>query len=291
MLRRQPAARLGLVHISALRDTHHRIVGLEDISLGKVDIICGHQRQAQRVSQFHMAAFAELLRFRQPTLTGMALQFHIQTVRVNRRQRLQQRLRLWHPGRTQMLPHRPVWPTRQAYQPVRVPLQLGQRHVWRCPVPTQIQRRVQLHQMLIPAPILRQQHHSRRGARLFSRRRDLIFQVDLATHNRLHPRPRSRFGKFERTEHVVCIGDRHRRHSCVSHHSRQLLHLHRPFQQRIFGVKAQVDESRCFAHKPDATPSHCAGKGPPYWILWIRNLARRLSFRRTSCYLPLWLTN
>jgi hypothetical protein len=65
------------------------------------------------------------------------------------------------------------------------------------------------------------------------------------------PRPR----KFQRREHVVRIGHRHSGHTCRGTQAGQFLDPHSAFQQGIFGVHTQMDESGGIAHALKASPS------------------------------------
>ena len=48
--------------------------------------------------------------------------------------------------------------------------------------------------------------------------------------------------KFDRAEEIPVIGHGHSRHLEFGRFFHQRLHSHRPVQQRIFGVKVQMDE-------------------------------------------------
>ena len=83
---------------------------------------------------------------------------------------------------------------------------------------------------------------------LFAGARDAVAEIDLAADDRLDALAERGDRKLERGEHVVRIrhGDRGETH--VADQSRQLFQADRPFQQGIFGVKAEMDESGRAAH-------------------------------------------
>ena len=233
MLRCKTAAALLLVHIGAFRNADQRIMRLVHIRGGEVDVVRGHQGNVHGVGHLDKSAFGQPLGLGRAAVTRMALQLHVQTadhIRAMRRQLRQRHLR----QRTRLV---------------------------------EVEARIEFHQMLIPPLTLREQHDRGRQTRFLARLGRHIFQIDLTTDDRLHARPRHRHRKLQRREHVVRIGQRQRRHACLDAHIGQLFQPQRPFQQRIFGMRAQVDESGGIAHarrlKRIAKSLHSENHRPP----------------------------
>ena len=120
--------------------------------------------------------------------------------------------------------------------------QLIQRDMRRAAIAAQIKRRVQLHQILVAAPILRQKHKccGRHGPLAGADR--VVIDIDLATDDGLHPCLGGGFRKLQGAKHVVAIGHGDGGHARINHHTGQLFHPHRPFEQRVFRVQTQVNE-------------------------------------------------
>ena len=69
-------------------------------------------------------------------------------------------------------------------------------------------------------------------------RRHIGFHSD----DRLQPRIGRRLVKFHRAVEVAVIGDRDRRHLHFGRFCHQRFHPHRPVEERIFGVKMEMNE-------------------------------------------------
>src|SRR5712691_8356480 len=78
----------------------------------------------------------------------------------------------------------------------------------------------------------------RTGLLLMRVRRD----VGLATDDRLDSGARCFLIKFDRAKKIAVIGHRHGRHAELDRFFHQLLHSHRTVEQRVFGVKVEVNE-------------------------------------------------
>ncbi len=109
-------------------------------------------------------------------------------------------------------------------------------------VAAQVEAGVELHQVFVAALVLRQQDQGRRIARTFARARVDISQIDLAADDRLHPGARGGDRKFQRREQVVGVGHGDCGHAHRLAQAGKLLEPHRPFEQGVFGMGAQVDE-------------------------------------------------
>ena len=264
MLRRQAAARLALVDIGPFRDADQRIMRLVHLGFGEIDVIRGDQRQAHLIGHLDKAALRRGLGLGQPpALAGMALQFHVKPVAETGRQPLHQRARLRTLPLLQEPPHRPLGPARQADQPGGVTLQLLQRHLIKLPRLVQIQAGIQLHQVHVTRLGLRQQHHRRGHPQLFPRLGRIMRNGDLAPHDRLQPGILGQNRKLQRAEHVVRIGHRYRRHLCRRTKLDQFLNRYRAFQQRMFGMDTQMDESGNVRHGRSLAKRQRRGKAAP----------------------------
>ena len=245
MLRRQAAARGLLVDIGPLGNADQRVMRLVHLGFGEIDIIGCHQRQIHLIGQFDEPLLGQPFRRGSlPAVAGVALQLHIEALRIDRSQPRQHRPRLRPLPRLQKPPHRPVRPPGQADQPGGMARQLLQGHLRQLAALVDIKAGVQLHEVHVAGPVLRQQHHGGQGPRLFARTGRIMRHRDLAAHDRLHARPLCGDRKLQRGEHVVGVGDRDRRHLLGHAEPDQLLDRNRPFQQGMLGVNAQMDESR-----------------------------------------------
>ena len=254
VLRRQAAARLLLIDIGPFGNADQGVMRLIHLGLGKIDVVGRHQRQAHLIGEFDMAAFRPRLGLGQlSALAGMALQLDIKTVRIDGRQTLQQGAGLGPLTGRQKPAQGPVRPAGQADQPSGILRQLVQRDLWQLPALADVKARVQLHQVHVARFGLGQQDNGRGVARLFARRGGIMGKADLATHDGLQPGILGQNRKLQRREHVVGVGDRNRRHLHADTGLDQFLHRHRAFQQRVFGVNAQMNESRgCHGHSLSA---------------------------------------
>ena len=309
MLRGQPPARVLLIDVGALGDADQRVMRLVDLGLGEIDVIGGDQRDALGIGHLDMPALADLLGLGQPVLARVALQLDVEPVAEGRSQPVHQHLGLAALSGAQQPAHRTIRPAGEADHVFRMLRQLLHRHMRHLPVAAQIEAGVELHQVLVAAFGLRQQHHRRGRDRPAAGRRGLVFQVDLAAHDRLHARPRQGDGGLEGAEHVVGVGHRDRWHLCLFAKAGKLLHRHGALQQRILGVGAQVDESGMLGHaatlcgrRPGlkwARPWSCPNFSP---VLRARGSfgapPRQIAIKLTvltaggeSQYIAAWLTN
>jgi len=255
MLRRQAAARRALIDIGPLGHAQERIMRLIHTRIGEMHIVGGNQRQVHRIGHFHMAPLGQPLGLGRAALAGVTLQFHIKTVAEPRLEPRHERLCGAALPDLQEPPHRPVRPARQADHPLRMGRQFRHRHMRRATVVAQIEAGIELHQVAIARLVLRQQDHRRGRLGAFARGRLQIGQIHLAAHDRLHPGRLRRHGKLQRGEHVVGVGHRHGGHPRPLAKAGQLLEPHRPFQKRIFGMHAQVDESGSARHARTLAPA------------------------------------
>ena len=104
-----------------------------------------------------------------------------------------------------------------------------------------------MHQVRIAGGILGQEHDGcLAGARLAARRpcrAVLKVDGDLQADDRLHPFFRQLFGKLQRAEEIVGIGNRQRRHRIGEGKLGELGDRYRPFAQGIGAVHMQMHEA------------------------------------------------
>ena len=248
VLRRQAAARRVLIDIGPVGHAQERVMRLEHRGVGEMHIVGRHQRQVHRIGHLDMAPLGQPLGLRRPALAGMALQLDIEPVPERARQPLQERLRRRTLTALQEPPDRAIGAAGQADDPLGVAREILGRDMRHLPVPAQVEPRVELHQVAVSGRVLRQQHHRRGRRHARPGRRGARGQVHLAAHDRLHARGLRGHGKFQRGEHVVGVGHRHRGHAGRRAQARQALEPHRPLEKRIFAVQAQMDESGCAGH-------------------------------------------
>ena len=74
--------------------------------------------------------------------------------------------------------------------------------------------------------------------------------VDLAANDRLHPTGFTGSIEIHGSEHIAMIGHRQGRHTCCRNMRDEVLNLVRPIEQRILGMRMEVDE----AHKGPLLP-------------------------------------
>ena len=110
-------------------------------------------------------------------------------------------------------------------------------------VPAQVETGVEFHQVLVARLGLGQQNHRRGRLGALSRRGFCDPQIDLTSDDRLYARTAGGDREFERGKQVVCVGQGNCRHGAIHAQARQFLEPHRAFQQRIFGMHTQVNES------------------------------------------------
>ena len=124
---------------------------------------------------------------------------------------------------------------------------MGQRFVV-----AQVKAARQLHQVQPAGPVLRQQHHRPRDRRA----KGVRHQRDLTADDRLHARILRLDRKFQRREQRIRIGQRDGRHAVLCRKIGQFLDRNRAFQQGMFGMCAQVDESGgVFRHGDNLGPT------------------------------------
>ena len=244
MLRRQAAARFGLIDIGALRNADHGVMGLEHLGLGEIDVVCGHKRQVARIGQFDAGPLGQALGRGHSALAGVALQLDVKPVGIDRAKPRQQRLGLGRVAGLKQPPKRPIRPAAQTDQPGAMGGQFVQRDMRHAAIAAQIKRGIQGHQVLVALPVLCQQHKGRGRHRSLAGADRVMGHIDLTSDDGLHPGFRGGFRKLQRAKHVVAVGHRHRRHAGIGHHPGQLFDPHRPFEQGILGVQSQMDESR-----------------------------------------------
>ena len=249
MLRCQTASGLLLVHISALGDADHRIVGLKHRGFGEIDVVRRHQRQVQRIGEVHQPRLRHCLGMRQNAcLHRMALQFHIQPPRIGPRQPRRQTLRFGCVTSLQIPPQRAVRPAGQADHTLRMRLKFFQSDRGQSAALVHVKAGRQLHQMTVTDLVLRQKHDRGRGFQLFALRRRLIGDAHLTADDRLDALVLRGNRKLQRREHRVGVGHRDGGHVHRAGQLDQLLHRHRAFQQGMLGMHAQMDESGGICH-------------------------------------------
>ena len=257
----QAAARGRLVHHRAFADADQRVMGAEHRGIGEIRVIGGDQRQVQRIGKVDHAAFTGGFgRHQLAVVLQMALQFHIQPVAENPRQIAQMRFGVRQLAPRHQLPQRPGRAAGQADQPGRMPGQFLHGHMREIARRRDVKTGGQRHQVHPAVLILRQQHH-----RPASRAR---VQRDLAADDGLHTLVQRLDGKLQRREQGVGVGQRDRGHPVFRGQSRQFLDGNRPFEQRMLGMAAQVDESGRFGHGANLAPGY-----------GLREVARTLSLR------------
>ena len=108
----------------------------------------------------------------------------------------------------------------------------------------EVRGRDQFHQIAIAGVILRQQ--SKMIGRFPHRSRLFLVRagrdVGLATNDRFDPGAGCFLVKFDRAKKIAVIGDGHGRHLELGRFFHQLLHPNGAVEQRIFGVKVEVNE-------------------------------------------------
>ena len=106
-----------------------------------------------------------------------------------------------------------------------------------------VKPRVQLHQVHIARLALREEDDARRLFGPLARLGLEELQINLTADDRLHTRLDRALGELERTEHIVGVGHRNRRHSRLGRQLRQLLDRNRPLEKRIFGMDPEMDKA------------------------------------------------
>ena len=237
-----------LIDIGPLGNADQRIVGLVHLGIGEIDIVGRHQGQLHGIGHFDHRTLRQALGLGQgPRLGRVALQFDVKAVGKDLGKPRHQRLGLLTPPCPAKPPNRTIRPPGQADQPVRVPGQFIDRDMGPIGL-AQVEARVQLHQALIARAILRQKHQRCWRQWLFARGGFDIGQIDLAADNRLDARANGGHGKLKGREHIVRVGHGDGGHPGLFTKTGQLFQPHGPFKKRVFGVKAEVDETGSAAH-------------------------------------------
>ena len=236
VVRRQPAARLGLVDIGALGDADQRVMGLEHRRLGEIDIVGRNQRQFQQIGKADECVLGRGLGFHQLArfvlVTG---QFDIKPVAKRLMQAAQTGLGSGQIAGADQLADGALGGPGQQDQTGGMLGQFGLGHMNGLAVLAQVKAARQRHQVQPAIGILRQCHDRPRLP--------AHVQRQLAADDRLEAFLQRLHAEFQRREHGIRIGQRHRRHSGILGQSDQLLDGNRPFQQRMLGMGAEMDES------------------------------------------------
>jgi hypothetical protein len=126
---------------------------------------------------------------------------------------------------------------------------LRHRHMRLGPRRVEVEAGVELEEVQIPRLVLRQKHDRSGRLQPLAQLDRIVVDRHLAADDGLDARPGRRDRKFERCEHVVRVGDGHRRHPGRLAEARQFLQPHGAFQKRMLGMDAKVDESGDAAHE------------------------------------------
>ena len=103
--------------------------------------------------------------------------------------------------------------------------------------------RIQLQKISIAFFVLAQQYDLRQAGHAILRFECRKPQTGLHTRYRLNARFRSLRRELDSAEHVVRVGDRDRRHAVLFAKRRDGSDPDRAFEQRVFGVESEVNES------------------------------------------------
>ena len=177
-----------LVHIGPVRDTHQRVMGLVERDFREVDIVGSHQWQAFGISHLNEPALRQCLRLGQASPVRVALQFNIQTIRINRSKAIHQRLGGRALARAQQPPNRPIRATSQTDEPCVVFLQIVQRDLRHLIALIEIEAGIKLHQVQITRFGLREQNDPRRVFLPFALLDHSIPEINLTADDRLDAR-------------------------------------------------------------------------------------------------------
>ncbi len=236
---------------------------LVHVGLGEIDIVGGDQRQVHRIGHLDMAAFGRLFRLGILTaLAGMALQLDIEPVGKGRGKPQHQRLGLRDLPGLQEPPDGAVRAAGEADEAVGMRLELLGRDMRQSPVAAHVEAGVELHQMRIARLVLREKNDGRGRAGAVAGLHGVVIDRDLAADNRLHPRACRQNREFQRGEHVVGVGDGDGGHRHLVAKPDKLLHRHRPFEKRVLGVNAKMDESGSAGHATGLAQCGRLGKPP-----------------------------
>ena len=155
MLWGQATAWFLLVNIGTLGNADQRVMRLIHLRFREIDVIGRHQGQAHLIGKFDMPAFGPRLGFGQTAaLAGVALQFDIKPLRIDRRQAFQDRAGLGPLPGCQQAAQGTIRPTGQADQPLSMVGQFVQSHLRQLPALAEIEARVQLHQVHVTRLVL-----------------------------------------------------------------------------------------------------------------------------------------
>ncbi len=116
VLRGQFAARVLLIHISAIGNANQRIMRLVHIRFREIHVICRDQRDALGIGHFDKAALGQAFRFGQATVHGMTLQLDIKSIAKGAMKTIHQGFRSGPLRALQQLTNRALGATRQTDQ-------------------------------------------------------------------------------------------------------------------------------------------------------------------------------
>ena len=117
-------------------------------------------------------------------------------------------------------------------------------------IAAQVEAGIELHQVLIARPVLRQQHDRRGRARALAGLHRVVIEIGLAPTMGCTPAP----AQVRKTAapRTCCWSRSRRRRACRGlAQIRQFLHRNGAFEKAVFGVKAKMDESGA-AHGPQS---------------------------------------
>ena len=241
MVRRQLVA-VGLGDQPSAGDAQQRVMRFVVIGGGKIRLVGRDQRQALGIGEIDQTAFDAAL-----LVEAMALQFDIEPVAEQARQPLAANARergLIGIDRQRDRSVRTAGQRDQVLGFALKPVELDVRGLMNRRF--QERARVELHQAAIAALARRKQHDARGRRRVrIARIRVLVAEIhrEFAADDRLDAIARHLVGEFQRTEHVVGVGQRQCRLAVCLGEFAELRDLDRALQQRIGGMDMKMDES------------------------------------------------
>ena len=248
VLRRELAA-LAVGDQPALGDAEKRIVRLVVVTRGEIRLVGRDERQPARISKLDQRRLGDPLRRH-----AVTLQLDVKAVTEQALQFLAARLHERALAGADRAIERTVRSAAERNQSARLavePRQLDVRLLRLLGV--EICARAKPHQAAVALLACRKEHDA--GKALPGRRPAmlLIAEVDpeRAADDRLNAGARHLLGEFQRTEHVVGVGQRQRRLAVFLGKLRQARNRQRALEQRIRRMNVQMHEAgRCGGHNP-----------------------------------------
>ena len=239
---------VGLGDHAAFRDADQRIVRFVIVFARKERLVGRNQRQALGVSEIEQSALAPpLLRH------AVALQFDVEAIAEQRHQLFATRRRELILSRHQRKIENPAQAAGERDDPLRFagkPVDFQMRLLVRRRI--EERARIQSHQTAIALLACRKKNEARQFADMpgIARITLLVAKIDCerAADNRLNARTRHLLGKFQRTEHIVGVGERERGLAIRFRKLGETRDRQRAFEQRIRRMHMQMNEARAFRH-------------------------------------------